>query len=267
MKSYTILCALTATVASSALHNAHQMHDLAARAKDPSTMNPTQVSILSILRTAMPSGPDVPLPSGDFEPDWYKNLPADVKSLLPVFYPAKSSSSALPITPSRSSTSYTTGASSAEASTIAGVIAPAYASASPSAPASEPEPDFESESSSGSESCTSARTISSAAAPTPEPSILSSTVSTQVTNAPPNAPVALSSCTSQTTVTESVRYPYPPASNTTVPLPTIPTDGTGPAASYSPIGYISGGTKGTMGMGTLAAIAWLGVGTGFVLFA
>ncbi|EMD94269.1 hypothetical protein COCC4DRAFT_48563 [Bipolaris maydis ATCC 48331] len=63
------------------------------RAIDPADMNPTQFSILSVLKTAMPSGTSIPMPTGTSEPDWYKNLPDDVKSLLPQFYPATTTAS------------------------------------------------------------------------------------------------------------------------------------------------------------------------------
>jgi hypothetical protein len=69
--------------------NVHGLEDLVAREIDPKTMDPTRLSVLSVLRTAIPSGSDFPKPTGDFAPDWYKNLPEDVKSLLPSLYPAK----------------------------------------------------------------------------------------------------------------------------------------------------------------------------------
>jgi hypothetical protein len=90
MKSYSILTTALAlaTLASSARLNVHGLEDLVPRDIDPKTMDPTRLSVLSVLRTAIPSGTDFPKPTGDFEPDWYKNLPADVKSLLPSLYPA-----------------------------------------------------------------------------------------------------------------------------------------------------------------------------------
>jgi hypothetical protein len=90
MKSYSILTTALAlaTLASSARLNVHDLEDLVPRDIDPKTMDPTRLSVLSVLRTAIPSGSDFPKPTGDFEPDWYKNLPADVKSLLPSLYPA-----------------------------------------------------------------------------------------------------------------------------------------------------------------------------------
>jgi hypothetical protein len=90
MKSYGILTTALAlaTLGSSAHLNLHGLEDLVAREIDPKTMDPTRLSVLSVLRTAIPSGSDFPKPTGDFEPEWYKNLPDDVKSLLPSLYPA-----------------------------------------------------------------------------------------------------------------------------------------------------------------------------------
>jgi hypothetical protein len=70
--------------------NAHGLEDLVARGIDPKTMDPTRLSVLSVLRTAIPSGSDFPQPTGDFEPEWYRKLPEDVKSLLPSLYPVTS---------------------------------------------------------------------------------------------------------------------------------------------------------------------------------
>ncbi|KAJ4372215.1 hypothetical protein N0V83_003989 [Neocucurbitaria cava] len=75
------------TLASNANFANHEIKALLGRAIDPKTMDATQLSVLSVLRTAMPTGVDTPLPTGDFEPEWYQKLPADVKSLLPSLYP------------------------------------------------------------------------------------------------------------------------------------------------------------------------------------
>jgi hypothetical protein len=83
MKSLIIFTAFT----SSAVASAIQLPNLMDRAIDPATMNPTLFSVLSVLKTGMPTGPNVPMPTGDFIPDWYQNLPGDVKRLLPSFYP------------------------------------------------------------------------------------------------------------------------------------------------------------------------------------
>jgi hypothetical protein len=115
---YNILTATAlafSTLASSAQLNVHGLEDLVPRDIDPKTMDPTRLSVLSVLRTAIPSGTDFPKPSGDFEPDWYKNLPADVKSLLPSLYPVT-------ITSTSTSTSTATVHVSAAASTPTSVV-------------------------------------------------------------------------------------------------------------------------------------------------
>ena len=100
MKLTTILStsALLASALASAAHpDIHAVADLLARAIDPSTMDPTKLSVLSVLKTAMPSatGTDIVLPTGDVAPQWYKDLPADVKVLLAQMYPATPTAGAL----------------------------------------------------------------------------------------------------------------------------------------------------------------------------
>lgn len=88
--SFTALasCAL----ATKAPLNPHDIQDLVARAIDPTTMDPVRLSVLSVMRTAIPSGPDFPRPTNGVEPEWWQKLPEDVKSLLPVLYPATETS-------------------------------------------------------------------------------------------------------------------------------------------------------------------------------
>ncbi|KAI4946749.1 hypothetical protein J4E91_006921 [Alternaria rosae] len=85
MKSLSILTAFASTGAFASAINYANLQD---RAIDPATMNPTLLSVLSVLKTAMPTGPNAPMPTGDLEPNWYQQLPGDVKSLLPELYPA-----------------------------------------------------------------------------------------------------------------------------------------------------------------------------------
>ncbi|RYO62196.1 hypothetical protein AA0116_g5058 [Alternaria tenuissima] len=84
MKSFLILTAFTSSALASAIQLPNHLMD---RDIDPATMNPTLFSVLSVLKTGMPTGPNVPMPTGNSEPDWYQRLPEDVKSLLPSFYP------------------------------------------------------------------------------------------------------------------------------------------------------------------------------------
>lgn len=62
--------------------------ELLARAMDPQTMDPMRLSVLSVLKTAMPTEADAPMPTGDNSPKWYQDLPADVMVLLAQMYPA-----------------------------------------------------------------------------------------------------------------------------------------------------------------------------------
>ncbi|KAH8732811.1 hypothetical protein GQ44DRAFT_6061 [Phaeosphaeriaceae sp. PMI808] len=107
------ISALTAgTLASNVQLNAHIINELLAR--DYQTMDRTRLSVLSVLRTAIPSGTTAALPTGTVEPEWYQKLPNDVKSLLPLLYPAavtttsSSPSSSTPNTPGLSSISAST---------------------------------------------------------------------------------------------------------------------------------------------------------------
>ncbi|KAF3040113.1 hypothetical protein E8E12_007825 [Didymella heteroderae] len=93
MRPTTILSLTVAAATHSAsASNIHEVADLIARAMDPATMDPTKFSVLSVLRTAMPSPTgtvtDIALPTGNIAPQWYKDLPADVMVLLAQMYPA-----------------------------------------------------------------------------------------------------------------------------------------------------------------------------------
>lgn len=98
MKSRTIFSISTLAVgamASSAHPNIHAVADLLARAIDPATMDPTKLSVLSVLKTAMPTATNAALPTGDSIPQWYQDLPADVMVLLAQMYPATPSAEAV----------------------------------------------------------------------------------------------------------------------------------------------------------------------------
>ncbi len=101
MKSAIILSfsALVAGALANALHpNVHAVADLVARAMDPATMDPTKLSVLSVLKTAMPTSTgtdtEIILPTGEAVPQWYTELPEDVKVLLAQMYPATSTTAA-----------------------------------------------------------------------------------------------------------------------------------------------------------------------------
>jgi hypothetical protein len=114
---YLIICAAAlATTTLATLPYANDVANLAARAIDPKTMDPTRLSVLSVLRTAVPSGSAFPQPTGDAKPDWYQKLPEDVKSLLPLLYPAAatSASSSATVTVSNAVLSAATSSSTSE---------------------------------------------------------------------------------------------------------------------------------------------------------
>ncbi|KAI8940320.1 hypothetical protein NX059_004014 [Plenodomus lindquistii] len=88
------------------------------RAIDPATMNPTQLSVLSVLKTALSgvSLPPAPTASNAPDPEWFTSLPADIKSLLPVLYPA--TAIAVEATPTPSSSSIEFGVATAPSLTL-----------------------------------------------------------------------------------------------------------------------------------------------------
>ncbi|KAH3989418.1 hypothetical protein HBH98_208130 [Parastagonospora nodorum] len=96
MKCYLILSA-AALAAGSAFSNnnlpANNVENFVARAIDPKTMDPTRLSVLSVLKTAIPCSARYPEATGEVE-EWYSKLPVDVKSLLPSLYPASSTGAA-----------------------------------------------------------------------------------------------------------------------------------------------------------------------------
>ncbi|KAG9188808.1 hypothetical protein G6011_07513 [Alternaria panax] len=93
MKSLLIFTAFISSALASAIQLPPNL--LMDRAIDPATMNPTLFSVLSVLKTGMPTGPNVPMPTGGSEPDWYQKLPEDVKSLLPKLYPVEPTAQAV----------------------------------------------------------------------------------------------------------------------------------------------------------------------------
>lgn len=124
MKPMTILSlAIAATTTTATASNAHEVADLVARAMDPATMDPAKFSVLSVLKTAMPTptgtATDIVLPTGDIAPQWYKDLPADVMVLLVQMYP---------VTPTAAVSETALPAPSGYSSSLQGVTASATAS-------------------------------------------------------------------------------------------------------------------------------------------
>ncbi|KAJ4988058.1 hypothetical protein SVAN01_06470 [Stagonosporopsis vannaccii] len=102
MKPTSILsiCALlTGALADTSLPGAYAKASHLGRAVDPETMDPTKLSVLSVLKTAMPdptgTETDIVLPTGDTAPQWYKDLPADLMVLLAQMYPATPTAAAV----------------------------------------------------------------------------------------------------------------------------------------------------------------------------
>lgn len=129
MKLILILTALIASVYAALAQN-----ELVGREIDPATMNPTKLSVLSVLKTALASVslPPAPFASGAPEPEWFAKLPEDVKSLLPELYPvtAVAAVAAVDATPTAEPTglSVSTTSEAATASVTAPLIVPATAS-------------------------------------------------------------------------------------------------------------------------------------------
>ncbi|KAG9199670.1 hypothetical protein G6514_008225 [Epicoccum nigrum] len=137
MKPTSIL-PIAALAVSASARNVHVIGDLMAREIDPATMDPTKLSVLSVLKTAIPTptGTEtaIALPTGDFTPQWYKDLPADVIMLLAQMYPATptSASSTSATSTSAVAVSETTAASSNASSSVSQETASVSASASAS---------------------------------------------------------------------------------------------------------------------------------------
>jgi hypothetical protein len=139
MKSYIIFTAsaLAAGTLASAALNAHDIENLVVREIDPKTMDPTRLSVLSVLKTAIPTGSNFPQPTGGFEPEWFSKLPADVKSLLPSLYPAAAvaseAASSASTTASSSAVFSAATTESVSHASIAAAASPVYISALPTA--------------------------------------------------------------------------------------------------------------------------------------
>ncbi|KAF5849886.1 hypothetical protein GGP41_005296 [Bipolaris sorokiniana] len=231
MRLTTLLFVATTAMASRVylIEDNDDANMLLDRAMDPADMNPTQLSILSVLKTAMPSGTSIPMLTGTSEPDWYKNLPDDVKSLLPQFYPATTTSSVESTSSSSSSSEVTSQASSTPTPT----------------PTPTPTSNTVLTSSLVSEEASSA--FVSAAA------VTSSSV--QVSSSSPS-----STSTATTPLFSSTVSAFPsPSSNSSTTVTTT-------SASPTPSALFSSGFRNTMHTGLLAAVAYVSVALGFCLF-
>jgi hypothetical protein len=90
MKLTTIL-PIVALAANAFARNVHVVGGLMAREIDPATMDPTKLSILAVLKTAIPtlSDGELALPTGDVltPQNWIQNLSPEILPLLGDYYP------------------------------------------------------------------------------------------------------------------------------------------------------------------------------------
>ncbi|CAO2656763.1 Nn.00g055660.m01.CDS01 [Neocucurbitaria sp. VM-36] len=239
MKLLVVLPVLViGTLASKVELNNPEIMALLGRAIDPKTMDPTQLSVLSVLRTAMPTGPDTPLPTGDYEPEWYQKLPAEVKSLLPSLYPAATIATATDSSTTMHEVVSSTPVPSATSSLAApSLLLPISAALVSSALVNN-----------GSVSDNSPATCAPAPISTSTPSLL---------------------WTPRITTTKTVQHAFTATAgtNSTVPWPTGLANGTLSIAAPLPSEFFSTGAKTTIKMETLAAVMWVGVSMGFFIFA
>jgi hypothetical protein len=251
MKSTIIISAVAFT--GSALTSAVSpprpgINALAARLVDPATMDPTRLSVLSVLKTGMPAAPNSPMPTGDYEPEWYQALPGDVKSLLPALYPVAAVAVAEPTTTASEvsviPTPSVAGTSAAEVKTFTDATMVSSELSASSSPAPTPT--------------SSSTPSSSASASSLEPWTSHLTLTKTLQYA---SPLSASSATASVLPLSSNLLP-----NTTTPQATG--SGVLPSTSASSTNFLSSaGAKTSIRTETLAVIAWVSVGAGFFFFA
>ncbi|KAK1918306.1 hypothetical protein P3342_001224 [Pyrenophora teres f. teres] len=217
MKPSTILMVLTGTATATM-----RLPLLEERALDPATMDPAHFSILKVLKSAMPSSTDVPMPKADFEPEWYQKLPADVKALLPGLYPVIGAAAATSEVLGAGQSTSTSAA--ATATTTEGVSTTVSASVSVSSAASS---------------------LSSPSASVE--STLYTPSSTGSVSTPPTAPANKTTLATGPSPKPTVTLSLPSAATSTRPA--------------------NAGVRMTVKTDMLAAVAWVCVGAGFVIFA
>ncbi|KAF2855462.1 hypothetical protein T440DRAFT_155470 [Plenodomus tracheiphilus IPT5] len=234
MKLLLVLTAFIASVYASLAQN-----ELLGRAIDPATMDPTQLSVLSVLKTALAgvSLPPAPSSSGSPEPEWFVKLPEDVKSLLPELYPATAVAAvaAVDATPTAESTGLSVSPTSqaATATVTAPLIVPTTGSESKNVD-SEP---------------------------------LTVALSSEVLNSLIANSTSATLAISEVTITKSLQHVSSvtgtgslfPTSNGTL---TMGTPSVSPTTSV-----VSGGVRNAVETKALAAVMWVAVGAGFCLFA
>jgi hypothetical protein len=232
MKSSIIISALA--LAGSVLSSAVKFPDLAARMIDPATMDPTRLSVLSVLKTAIPTSPNSPMPTGDYEPAWYQALPQDVKSLLPALYPV------VAVATSEVSVSQT------PESAVAAVQSTFTDATMASSAVDSPAPT-------STTSLAASSSASNSAISTPWTSQVTLTKTLQYASLPASSASASAL----------------PLYSGLVLNTTTQATGTGgvlPSASATSTNFLSAGAKTSIRTEILAAVAWVSVGAGFFLF-
>ena len=120
----TIILPTMALAANAFARNVHVVGDLKAREIDPATMDPTKLSMLSVLKTAVPTltGTELALPTGrntrigDFSAQWLQDLPPEFLVLLAQMYPTThTSETAAPATSTSDAVVSETAAASSDA--------------------------------------------------------------------------------------------------------------------------------------------------------
>ncbi|KNG46619.1 hypothetical protein TW65_06845 [Stemphylium lycopersici] len=205
------------------------------RAIDPATMDPTQFSILSVLKTAMPTGPNMPMPSRGVEPVWYKELPEDVKVLLPKFYPVVADAGMGDGGDSEASTTVGDRTSKSEETSVVATSEGmrVLVSTSPSSPS------------------TLTSTLNTAPSSFPSTNHTASTTTSSYSSSP--------SSSSSSSPTLSLLSSPPSAPTTTA--------SSSPLTSATPSTPFNAGAKASVHTVLLTAVAWISLAMGFYIFA
>ncbi|RYN33959.1 hypothetical protein AA0113_g6014 [Alternaria arborescens] len=245
MKSFLILTAFTSSALASAIQLSNHLMD---RDIDPATMNPTLFSVLSVLKTGMPTGPNVPMPTGNSEPDWYQRLPEDVKSLLPSFYPVGPTAQAV----------VAAATSEVQASQVVSQVVSSVLQSSVAVPSIENTVVSASSSASSSASAASSSLSSTIESLSSTVDALSSTTLTSqntFTKTSQSASMATNTQSPSSSAQSSESASQTPSSTVLA------------SASATPSSSLSTGARSVAKIEALAIIAFFSVGAGFCIFA
>ena len=286
----TIILPIMALATSASARNVHVMGDLKAREIDPATMDPTKLSILSVLKTAIPtlSGTELAVPTGDtrigdYSAQWIQNLPPDFLTLLAQMYPTThTSETAAPATSiSDAAVSETAAASSDAISSVSEETAAASSDASSSvseetaaasSDASSSVPQETAAASSHASSSASQETASASVGATTNAPV-SQTALTNTLQTVPTATAIITSNGTQSTTTGTPAVSNPVVSNSAVSNSAVstgehstskPSKPSKPSSSQS---ASSAGAKNTVGTGSWSVAVGLSVAALFCLLA